>query len=131
LGEVAGQDWSGPLTGKGRATSREVAYSDTWYHNANRASAWTRDIQCQQDFGSVDLDDSFVDACYHRQNDPEFTTSITSAGLMDKLETWRGEREVQAAPAKTKAKAKAPAKDKSGKAKAPKKPKTKAPPKEE
>ena len=129
LGEVSGKDWSAPLKGQGRATDRDVAWTDTWYHNANRAAVWTADMQCQRDFGSVNLDDAFVDACYHRDKDPEFLDPITNAGLMERLGQWRADRPVVGKPAAAKtpkgkppvkqgkAKGKAPAK--SGKVKAP------------
>jgi len=112
LGEVPGQDWSDRVRGAKSPTTRKVAFSDTWYHNANRAAVWTRDVQCQQDFGSVGLDDPFVDACYDRKKDPDFTTASPADAVMKQLETWRGEREVKATSArppprsKTKAKAK-------------------------
>jgi arylsulfatase A-like enzyme len=129
LGEVSGKDWSAPLKGQGRATDRDVAWTDTWYHNANRAAVWTADMQCQRDFGSLNLDDAFVDACYHRDKDPEFLDPITNAGLMERLGQWRADRPVVGKPAAAKtpkgkppvkqgkAKGKAPAK--SGKVKAP------------
>ena len=105
LGEdLAGRDYSAPLQGQGSATDRDVAWTDTWYHNVNRAAGWTRDMQCQRDFGTVMAEDApdepFEDGCYHRDKDPDHTTAMANQGLMDRLVQWRGDRPVVNHPKK-------------------------------
>jgi len=91
-GDLAGRDWSMQAKGKSGRTTRKVAVADTWFYSANRASIWTDKHQCQRDFGSVDLNDSFVDGCFDRASDPDFTTPIEKPELAAKLVAWRGER---------------------------------------
>lgn len=88
-GEIDGRDWSSQVHGEASATDREFAYSDTWYHNANRAAVWTRDIMCQADFGSQNLDDSFENACFSRDSDPEHAVPVQAAALSKRLREWR------------------------------------------
>ena len=91
LGAISGRDLSTAL--QSGQTGRDVAISDTWYTNANRAAIWTSSTQCQRDFGSTNLeDDGFVDGCFDRGSDPDFVTPIEDANLMARLETWRQER---------------------------------------
>ncbi|MEN0061391.1 MAG: sulfatase [Myxococcota bacterium] len=69
-------------------TQRDQAYADATYRGIHRASIWTTDRQCQRDFGSLQNleDDSFVDGCFDRKTDPEFTASFVDDDLMAKLD---------------------------------------------
>ena len=88
-GDIDGRDWSKQVHGEASATDREFAYTDTWYHNANRAAIWTSDTMCQEDFGSQDLDDAFEDACFKRRSDPDHAAPIQAAALSTSLREWR------------------------------------------
>ena len=81
------------VVGKGSATGRDAAVCDTWYLNANRASIWTSDWQCQKDFGSINAekDKLFVEGCYDRKADPDFENPVDRPELMARLEAWRAE----------------------------------------
>ncbi len=90
LGEVSGRDLSAALRGRAATTDRPFAIADTWYLNANRASIWTSAVQCQRDFGSVGLEgDGFVDGCFDRAADPDFTTPVDAPEWMARLVAWR------------------------------------------
>jgi len=92
--DLPGQDWSAQARGKKAATTRKVAYADTWFYGANRASAWTSTHQCQRDFGSIDVKDQFQDGCFDRGSDPDFVTPMKKADLDEKLTAWRSARTV-------------------------------------
>jgi len=79
------------LRGDGARTQREKTWSATWQFTAKRASSWTSSRQCQLDFGSTDISDSFVDACYDRRTDPAFTRVVEDREAMDALNTWAAE----------------------------------------
>lgn len=93
LAGVAGQagfdglDLSGAIRGGG-ATGRERAYADTLYEGVHRASIWTSTRQCQEDYGSTKKmdDDTFEDACYDREADPDFTKPVADAPLAAELD---------------------------------------------
>jgi len=89
---LAGEDWSAQAKGEAARTTRKVAIADTWFYSANRSSIWTDTHQCQQDFGSVDIDDRFQDGCFARAGDPDFTTPVEQPDLMAKLVKWRSTR---------------------------------------
>ena len=89
---LPGQDWTAQARGKKAATTRESAFADTWFYGANRASVWTSTHQCQRDFGSVDVKDSFQDGCFDRGADPDFTTPVDQAALAESLTAWRSSR---------------------------------------
>jgi hypothetical protein len=60
----------------GGTTKRTEHYADTMWEGTHRASLWTATHQCQRDFGStIDDDDGFVDGCFDRAADPDFTTA--------------------------------------------------------
>ncbi len=88
---VIGQDWSKQARGEVAKTTREYAIANTWFYSANRGSIWTSAYQCQQDFGSIELQDSFTDGCYDRAKDPDFTTPIEQEELKAKLVAWRAD----------------------------------------
>jgi phosphoglycerol transferase MdoB-like AlkP superfamily enzyme len=87
--DIAGKDWSKQARGEIDRTTRGIAFADTWFYSANRASIWTASHQCQQDFGSVDLSDAFQDGCFDRAKDPDFATPIAIPELTAKLVAWR------------------------------------------
>ncbi len=88
--DIEGQSWAAQLRGDSAVTTREHAISDTWYFQANRASIWTTERQCQKDFGTQPvLQDGFVDGCYDRRTDPLFTNLVEDPALMAVLVAWR------------------------------------------
>jgi arylsulfatase A-like enzyme len=81
-----GVDLSAAVTGKGESP-RTVAYADTYYDGAHRASIWTTAHECQKDYGStLEEPDEFKTACYDRVADPDFTTPIEDAALAQQLD---------------------------------------------
>lgn len=92
-GGTDGMDLSAAITGKAPRTPRTEAYADTFFEGAHRASVWTATHQCQKDFGStIELeDDTFVDACYDRVADPDFTKPVDQPALLARLEALHGE----------------------------------------
>ncbi len=89
--DVDGRSWAAQVRGEKPRTDREVAFSDTWYFNANRASIWTPERQCQKDYGSVGVEDVFAQGCFDRRTDPDFTNVIGDEALMARLDEWRGQ----------------------------------------
>ena len=90
-GNFDGMDLSAAVLGKGKSP-RTRAYADTTYEGMHRASIWTSAHQCQKDYGSKTLDgDQFVDGCFDRKTDPDFTTTIQDATLTAELEKLHGE----------------------------------------
>lgn len=83
-----GMSHAAVLRGQGARTARESTYSATWHFTAKRASSWTSSRQCQADFGSLRIDDSFVDACYDRRTDPAFTRVIEDEVSTKALWAW-------------------------------------------
>ncbi len=83
-----GMSHAAVLRGEGARTQREEAWSATWQFTAKRASWWTTARQCQVDFGSTDVEDSFVDACYDRRTDPAFTRVVDDPAAMTALKAW-------------------------------------------
>ena len=86
-----GRSWAAAVRGEVDRTERKRAYSATWHFTAHRGSVWTSERQCQLDFGSVGIDDDFVDACYDRTVDPTFTNVITDRALTDELDGWHND----------------------------------------
>lgn len=86
---VEGRSWAAQVRGQGDRTTRDRAYSDTWYFTANRSSIWTDRLQCQKDFGSIDIDDAFAEGCYDRKTDPDFTNLVRDEALLAELVAWR------------------------------------------
>jgi hypothetical protein len=72
----------------GGTSPRTEHYVDTFYERLRRGSLWTASFQCQKDFGSAESepDDTFVDGCYDRKADPDFTKPVPKPELMAKLE---------------------------------------------
>jgi arylsulfatase A-like enzyme len=89
--DLDGRSWAAAVKGQADTTERKRAYSATWHFTAHRGSVWTSDRQCQLDFGSVGIDDDFVDACYDRTVDPTFTNVITDRALTDELDAWHND----------------------------------------
>lgn len=86
-----GMSHAAQVRGEGARTTREQAYSASWHFATKRASVWTADLQCQMDFGSEGMPDSFLDACYDRSMDPTFTRVVTTpeaTALMEELKGW-------------------------------------------
>lgn len=77
------------LVREGGRSPREVAYIDTWYHNANRAAVYAESGACQWDFGSINLQDSFEAGCFNRLDDPEHATLVENERLSVSLQAWR------------------------------------------
>ena len=99
---IDGQSWAAQLKGNGNRTTRERAFSDTWYFNANRSSIWTERMQCQKDFGTAGKpEDTFADGCFDRKTDPDFLDLKADPELQAALEAWRAEvtKSVTAGPA--------------------------------
>ncbi len=86
----AGIDHSAVVAGGG-TTQRDEHYADTLWEGTHRASVWTRTHQCQADFGTAAGDDGFVDGCYDRAADPDFTKA-TKAPLAARLQVVHDER---------------------------------------
>ena len=87
-----GLDISQAVLGKSDKTGRTIAYADTMYEGAHRASIWTSTRQCQNDYGSsITEPASFVKACYDRTADPTFEKPIEDAELATQLEAMHKE----------------------------------------
>jgi len=93
---VDGHDWSSLLRGVGHTTTRERAWTDTWFRDVTRAAVFTQDRHCQLDFGSSRKQQKkgkFQDGCFDRTADPLSTTLIEDdQGLLDELRAWRQDR---------------------------------------
>lgn len=83
-----GLDLSKAIRGE-QPNPRQVAYIDTWYHNANRAAVYGETAACQADFGSVGLEDAFEPGCFDRIEDPEHNTVVENDWLTVSLNAWR------------------------------------------
>lgn len=89
---IDGRSWAGQLRGESDRTTRERAFSDTWYAAANRASIWTERMQCQKDYGSAaEPVDAFADGCFDRKTDPDFLDLKQDPELLAALDAWRAE----------------------------------------
>lgn len=120
-----GSDLSAAVLGTGESP-REVAYADTFYDGAHRASIWTTTRQCQKDYGSVLAEpDQFATGCYDRVADPDFLGApIADDALAKRLDAMHDELLQRAAAtggpaageggAESKAKGKAGAEGKAG-----------------
>jgi arylsulfatase A-like enzyme len=86
-----GMSWAAQLKGQGDKTTRQRAFSDTWFMGAARAAIWTDTTECQKDYGSVGVDDTFATGCYDRRVDPQFTNLKQDAALQKELDDWRAE----------------------------------------
>jgi arylsulfatase A-like enzyme len=89
---VEGRDWSALVRGEGFATTWDRVISDTWFQESSRAAIWTRDRQCQDDFGSAARQAAkglFVPGCFDRRADPLFRTPLTDPPLQAELRAWR------------------------------------------
>lgn len=90
---LPGKDFSAQLRGESSTTNRQVAWSDSWFHETNRSSLWTPSTQCQLDFGSQPSKrDTHVDGCFDRKADPDFTKPSENADLYEQLRAWRNAR---------------------------------------
>lgn len=90
LADAAGEDWSGLLREPEGQTSRQSAYSATWFLNTARAAVYTKDTVCQQDFGSGEQPEgrpAFNPGCYRRAG-IDFGEAVEARGLMRRLERW-------------------------------------------
>jgi arylsulfatase A-like enzyme len=86
-----GLDQSAVVLGTGPSV-RDLAYADTLYEGAHRASVWTTTQECQKDYGSVlEEPDQFQTACYDRVTDPDFTKPVDAPELVARLEQLHGE----------------------------------------
>jgi arylsulfatase A-like enzyme len=97
------------LMKKGGTSPRTLHYADTFYEKVHRSSVWTSTMQCQKDFGTVQTepDPTFVDGCYDRKADKDFTKPIPDEALMSKL-TAEHDAHLAAAVASAKAPTKNP-----------------------
>jgi arylsulfatase A-like enzyme len=95
-----GMDLSGAVRAGARSPRKE-AYSDTTLQGFVRASVWTSEFQCQQDYGSTNRppDDDFAPGCFDRRTDPLFERPIARPELAARLETWHAAREAEIAGA--------------------------------
>lgn len=95
-GEVVdGQDWSELVRGRGRVTSYEQVWADTWFAATSRAALVTPTRHCQRDFGSSARSlakGKFLDGCFDRHADPLLTTPFADADLTARLTAWRAAR---------------------------------------
>jgi len=88
-----GVDLSGVVRGGTSTSPRTQAYADTLFEGAHRASIWTSEMECQEDFGSSlpEEENDFENACFDRASDPDFTHAITDKKLMAALEAQHAE----------------------------------------
>ncbi len=89
--ELEGHSWALAVAGWWSTTSRERAFTETWYFGANRAAVVTEKIACERDWGSVAIpNDTFVDGCFDRADDPGWAHPIDPhPELQDELDAWR------------------------------------------
>lgn len=90
--DLDGSSWAAQLRGEADRTTRTLAFSDTWYWTASRASVWSDSLQCQRDYGLRSLEDSFVDGCYDRLRDTLFERPFEAPDLLEELDAWRAEQ---------------------------------------
>ena len=89
---IDGRSWATQVLGKADRTTRERAFSDTWFADVSRASVRTERMACQKDFGSKEnARDTFVDGCFDRKTDPDFRNVTMDDALMAELVAWRAE----------------------------------------
>lgn len=72
-------------------------FSDTWYREESRASAWTDAAVCMKDFGSQPSpapSGRFVQGCYDRRTDP--LQERVQEGSLAAVEAWRSAHPVTA-----------------------------------
>ena len=63
-----GRDWSGSVRAA-KPTSRERAFTETWFNTSSRAAVYESIWACQLDFRSSGGDGMFRDGCFHRTLD--------------------------------------------------------------
>ncbi len=94
--EGPGLDLSARVADKSAATGREMAFSDTWFINVNRAAVYTSDQACQRDFSmraGVDVHGRFREGCFDRAADPHHETPFPESSTEEVLVQWRLDRE--------------------------------------
>jgi arylsulfatase A-like enzyme len=90
---LPGESWAAQLRGADR-TTRDRAWSDSWFRETSRASVWTSTRQCQLDFGSGRVAaDTHEDGCFDRAADPDFHEPIADEALLTELRAWRAARQ--------------------------------------
>jgi arylsulfatase A-like enzyme len=96
--DAPGREWASAARGGVDETDRDLAFSDTWFKEANRAAVYRSDRACQVDFtpnvrgpGGND----FVTGCFDRRGDPEHAEPLADDDLTDALLHWRRERVVE------------------------------------
>ncbi len=90
LDGTAGLDWSEQLRGRAEATTRDRAFTDTWFCEVSRAAVYTPDRACQRDW--TGHADAFRAGCFDRRADPEHARPGADPELEAELESWRAER---------------------------------------
>ncbi len=85
-----GRDLSEVVRHGGR-TGEDVVYTDTWFHEVDRAAAFTEERACQRSF-SGDPDPLFADGCFDRRADPSHAEPLPPDATMERLVRWRAEQ---------------------------------------
>jgi hypothetical protein len=99
--EGPGLDLSGTIRQKQRVTGREMAFTDTWFLNTNRAAVYTADRSCQRDFAHIahiaqaDRHPRFQEGCFDRIADPLHEGPFPNAEVEQHLIDWRAKRLVE------------------------------------
>lgn len=88
-----GMDHSALLARGGRST-RQAAFTDTWFIDTSRAAVYTEARACQRDFARVDLGEVglFREGCFDRGRDPRHDRPLPNAALEGTLLAWREAR---------------------------------------
>ena len=97
--DVQGLDWSSQLIGKEQDTTRDVAFVDTWFQQANRWAGYTAERSCHYD----GRPDEALPAqgrrlpqtsCYDQRSDPyqESPLATLDEGLLEQMHGWREAR---------------------------------------
>lgn len=99
--EGAGRSWAAQVRGEAKRTTRERAFSDTWFRNTSRAAVFGDEVECHRDWapalrsGSAAVRSSPPMACYDRRTDPMALHPLAGSPdhpLMEELDAWRRDR---------------------------------------
>lgn len=90
--DFGGQDLSAAVRGETPRTSRERAYTDTWFRKVNRGAFYEDGRACQlaEDQGLTDRNGvTFVPGCFDRHDDPDHLRPSPEPEALASLAAWR------------------------------------------
>lgn len=73
----------------GGTTTREYAFTDTWFSDTDRAAVYARDWACQRDFSGTHSSDPFEEGCFERSTDPQHARPVRDEAREAVVVDWR------------------------------------------